>query len=59
MGDQKMKTALNIEMKRCKRQLINQIRREEHEDKLNFYNNLTNQIQKHFSVLLEKKSLLK
>ena len=29
----------------------NQIRREEHEYKLNFYNNL---IQKHFSVLLEK-----
>ena len=29
-----------IEMKRCKRQLRNQIRREEHEYKLNFYNNL-------------------
>jgi hypothetical protein len=29
-----------IEMKRCKRQLRNQIKREEHEDKLNFYNNL-------------------
>ena len=43
-----------IEMKRCKRPLRNQIRREEHEDTLNFYNNLTNQIQKHFSVLLEK-----
>jgi hypothetical protein len=41
-------------MKRCKRPLRNQIRREEHEDTLNFYNNLTNQIQKHFSVLLEK-----
>ena len=38
-------------MKRCKRQLRNQIRREEHEYKLNFYNNL---IQKHFFVLLEK-----
>jgi hypothetical protein len=29
-----------IEMKRCKRQLRNQIRRKEHEYKLNFYNNL-------------------
>jgi hypothetical protein len=28
-----------IEMKRCNRQLRNQIRTEEHEDKLNFYNN--------------------
>jgi hypothetical protein len=43
-----------IEMKRCNRQLRNQIRTEEHEDKLNFYNNLTNQIQKHFPVLLKK-----
>jgi hypothetical protein len=29
-----------IEMKRCKRQLRNQIRREEHKYRLNFYNNL-------------------
>ena len=44
-----------IEMKRCKRQLRNQIRREEHEDKLNFYNNLMDKPDsKTFSSLIRK-----
>ena len=44
-----------IEMKRCKRQLRNQIRREEHEDKLNFYNYLMDKLDsKTFSRLIRK-----